>query len=213
MIFHPLSMPIIRASPLHPGQRSSRRKEQLSYQGFLAELLLVECEDRDRAPLDPAGQSRELSPGQNGSGTSILTRTRTSTPPPSTPSRPWTGSPKAHPLASSETPEPANPTCSSDWAPPKSSPKPSPAMGRVDLLCIDEPGYMELDRSGAELLFQVLTELEKKNSICDRKQRVVTSRGVKPPAHQPAGKASEAICSMRVGGRCRRGGRSRCRFR
>jgi len=32
--------------------------------------------------------------------------------------------------------------------------------GRVDLLCIDEFGYMELDRRGAELLFQVLTERE-----------------------------------------------------
>ncbi|RYG76042.1 AAA family ATPase, partial [Yimella sp. RIT 621] len=30
--------------------------------------------------------------------------------------------------------------------------------GRVDLLCIDELGYMQLDRRGAELLFQVLTE-------------------------------------------------------
>jgi hypothetical protein len=29
--------------------------------------------------------------------------------------------------------------------------------GRVDLLCLDELGYMELDRHGAELLFQVLT--------------------------------------------------------
>jgi hypothetical protein len=37
--------------------------------------------------------------------------------------------------------------------------------GRVDLLCIDELGYMELDRHGAELLFQVLTEREEKNSI------------------------------------------------
>ena len=37
--------------------------------------------------------------------------------------------------------------------------------GRVDLLCIDELGYMELDRRGAELLFQVLTEREEKNSI------------------------------------------------
>ncbi|SNR41180.1 IstB-like ATP binding protein [Actinomadura mexicana] len=30
--------------------------------------------------------------------------------------------------------------------------------GRVDLFCIDELEYMELDRRGAELLFQVLTE-------------------------------------------------------
>jgi DNA replication protein DnaC len=32
--------------------------------------------------------------------------------------------------------------------------------GRVDLLYIDELGYMELDRRGAELLVQVLTERE-----------------------------------------------------
>ncbi len=37
--------------------------------------------------------------------------------------------------------------------------------GRVDLHCIDELGYMELDRRGPELLFQVLTEHEKKNSV------------------------------------------------
>ncbi|MEU8966669.1 IS21-like element helper ATPase IstB [Streptomyces sp. NPDC048491] len=37
--------------------------------------------------------------------------------------------------------------------------------GRVDLLGIDELGYMELDRRGAELLFQVLTEREEKNSV------------------------------------------------
>ena len=37
--------------------------------------------------------------------------------------------------------------------------------GRVDLLMIDELGYMELDRRGAELLLQVLTEREENNSI------------------------------------------------
>jgi len=36
---------------------------------------------------------------------------------------------------------------------------------RVDLLCIDELGYMQLDRRGAELLFQVLTEREEKASV------------------------------------------------
>jgi hypothetical protein len=30
---------------------------------------------------------------------------------------------------------------------------------------IDELGYMEFDRHGAELLFQVLTEREEKNSV------------------------------------------------
>lgn len=37
--------------------------------------------------------------------------------------------------------------------------------GRVDLLLIDELGYMALDKKGAELLFQVLTEREETNSI------------------------------------------------
>ena len=37
--------------------------------------------------------------------------------------------------------------------------------GRVDLPTIDELGYVELDRRGAELLFQVLTEREENNSI------------------------------------------------
>lgn len=32
--------------------------------------------------------------------------------------------------------------------------------GRVDFLCIDELGYMELDRRGAELLFQWLRQRE-----------------------------------------------------
>ncbi|WP_305082791.1 IS21-like element helper ATPase IstB [Nocardia australiensis] len=35
----------------------------------------------------------------------------------------------------------------------------------VDLLCIDELGYTELDRRGAELLFQVLTEREERTSV------------------------------------------------
>src|SRR5271166_6024034 len=37
--------------------------------------------------------------------------------------------------------------------------------GRIDLLCLDELGYIELDRRGAELLFQVFTEREEKASI------------------------------------------------
>jgi DNA replication protein DnaC len=37
--------------------------------------------------------------------------------------------------------------------------------GRVDLLLIDELGYLQLDRRGAELLFEVLTEREETNSI------------------------------------------------
>src|SRR3954453_19531877 len=37
--------------------------------------------------------------------------------------------------------------------------------GRVDLLCIDDLGYMDLAQRGAELLFQVLTEREEQNAV------------------------------------------------
>jgi DNA replication protein DnaC len=37
--------------------------------------------------------------------------------------------------------------------------------GRIDLLCLDELGYLSLDRRGAELLFQVLTEREERASV------------------------------------------------
>jgi DNA replication protein DnaC len=37
--------------------------------------------------------------------------------------------------------------------------------GRVDLLCLDELGYLTLDPRGAELLFQVITEREERASI------------------------------------------------
>jgi hypothetical protein len=64
--------------------------------------------------------------------------------------------------------------------------------GRIDLLCVDELGYMETDRRSAELLFQVLTEREEKASVaiasnesfskahmfqrtCERRRRNLTS--------------------------------------
>lgn len=37
--------------------------------------------------------------------------------------------------------------------------------GRLDLLLIDEVGYVQLDARGAELLFQVVTEREEKSCI------------------------------------------------
>jgi DNA replication protein DnaC len=37
--------------------------------------------------------------------------------------------------------------------------------GRVDLILVDELGYLQLDRRGAELLFQVLTEREERTAI------------------------------------------------
>ena len=37
--------------------------------------------------------------------------------------------------------------------------------GRLDLLCLDELGYVQIDPRGAELLFQIITEREEKASI------------------------------------------------
>ncbi|MCP4963736.1 MAG: ATP-binding protein, partial [bacterium] len=37
--------------------------------------------------------------------------------------------------------------------------------GRIDLLLLDEVGYVQLDARGAELVFQILTEREEKSSI------------------------------------------------
>jgi DNA replication protein DnaC len=37
--------------------------------------------------------------------------------------------------------------------------------GRPDLLLLDELGYIQIDRHGAELLFQIITEREEKASI------------------------------------------------
>ena len=37
--------------------------------------------------------------------------------------------------------------------------------GKIDLLCIDEFGYVQLDARGAELLFQVLTERDERASV------------------------------------------------
>ena len=37
--------------------------------------------------------------------------------------------------------------------------------GRLDLLCLDELGYVHLDPKGAELLFQVITERDERASV------------------------------------------------
>ncbi|GHI74879.1 hypothetical protein Sspor_04400 [Streptomyces spororaveus] len=47
----------------------------------------------------------------------------------------------------------------------RSSSKSIARYGRVDLLCTDELGCTELDHRGAELLFQVLTGREERNSV------------------------------------------------
>lgn len=52
--------------------------------------------------------------------------------------------------------------------------------GRVGLLCIDELGYMQLDRHDAGLLFQVLTEREEKNEPAAWPEVPGENRGPRP---------------------------------
>jgi DNA replication protein DnaC len=53
--------------------------------------------------------------------------------------------------------------------------------GRIDLLYLDEIGYIELDRRGTGLLFEVFTEREEKASIAIASKRRVQRRfGITP---------------------------------
>ena len=49
--------------------------------------------------------------------------------------------------------------------------------GRLDLLCLDELGYVQLDARGSELLFQILTEREEKASIAVASQPALQRMG------------------------------------
>jgi DNA replication protein DnaC len=161
-------------------------KDQMTYRGFLAELLMAECDDRARRRserrIKAAGFPREKS---------LRTFDFDANPniDPAT----------IHTLASCEWIKKSQPLCLIGdsgtgkfhmlialgteaamkgyrvrytlatklvkAADEKQLNKTITRYGRVDLLCIDELGYMELDRHGAELLFQVLTEREEKNSV------------------------------------------------
>ncbi|MER6414821.1 ATP-binding protein [Streptomyces humidus] len=102
-------------------------REHLSYRGFLAELLMAECEDRDRRRSERRIRAAGF-------------RVR-------------------YVLAAKLVNELV------EAADEKRLTKTIARYGRVDLLCIDELGYLELDRRGAEMLFQVLTEREEKNCV------------------------------------------------
>ena len=165
-------------------------REQLSYQGFLAELLLAECDDRDRRSsirrVSAAGFPRskwlgdfdfDANPNINPATIHQLA------------TGDWirkgeplcligdSGTGKSHLLiglgtAAAEKGYRVKYTLATklvnelvEAADEKQLARTIARYGRVDLLCIDELGYMELDRRGAELLFQVLTEREEKNSV------------------------------------------------
>jgi DNA replication protein DnaC len=183
-----LRLPTIRAQYGEIAENAAR--EQMSYRGFLAELLMAECDDRARRRserrLKAAGFPRDKSlrtfdfdanPDVDSAVVNTLARCD------------WvrkglplcligdSGTGKSHLLIAlgaeaamagfrvkytlatklvNELVEAADD---------KQLSKTIARYGRVDLLCIDELGYMELDKRGAELLFQVLTEREEKNSV------------------------------------------------
>jgi DNA replication protein DnaC len=183
-----LRLPTIRDQFSDIADRAERDK--LTYRGFLAELFMAECEDRDRRRaerrLRAAGFPRakwlkdfdfdanpNISPatvstlatcewvtkgaplcliGDSGTGKShLLIALGTEAA--------MKGHRVRYVLASKLVNELV------EAADDRQLTKTIARYGRVDLLCIDELGYMELDRRGAELLFQVLTEREETNSV------------------------------------------------
>lgn len=165
-------------------------KDQMTYRGFLAELLMAECDDRSRRrserrikaagfPRDKSLRTFDFDANPNLDAATIHTLA----------SCEWikksqplcligdSGTGKSHMLIALGT-EAAMAGYRVKYvlatklvnelveaADEKQLSKTIARYGRVDLLCIDELGYMELDRRGAELLFQVLTEREEKNSV------------------------------------------------
>jgi len=183
-----LRLPTMRARFAELADAAER--QQLTYRGFLAELLMSECDDRDRRrserQLRAAGFPRQkwltdfdfdANPAVNPALISTLA------------SCGWvragqplcligdSGTGKSHLLialgaAAAMAGHRVRYTLAAklvneliEAADDKQLTKTIARYGRVDLLCIDELGYMELDRRGAELLFQVLTEREEKASV------------------------------------------------
>ncbi|MFG3585424.1 IS21-like element helper ATPase IstB [Streptomyces sp. NPDC047990] len=165
-------------------------KDQMTYRGFLAELLMTECDVRARRRserrIKAAGFPREKSlrafdfdanPNIDASTIHTLAGCEWIKK-----SRPLcligdSGTGKSHmliALGAEAAMKGYRVRCTLatklvnelvEAADEKQLDKTSARYGRVDLLCIDELGYMELDRHGAELLFQMLTEREERNSV------------------------------------------------
>lgn len=183
-----LRLPTIRAK--FPDLAEQAAREQMSYLTFLAELLLAECDDRARRrserrikaaafPRQKALRKFDFDANSNVDAAVVHTLATCE----------WvkkgqplcligdSGTGKSHLLISLGT-EAAMAGFRVKYtlatklvnelveaADEKQLTKTIARYGRVDLLCIDELGYMELDKHGAELLFQVLTEREEKNSV------------------------------------------------
>ena len=183
-----LRLPTIRTQ--FPDLAQAAAREQMSYRAFLAELLMAECDDRARRRserrIKAAGFPREkslrsfdfdanpnLDPavihtlatcdwvkkglplcliGDSGTGKShLLIALGTEAA--------MAGFRVRYTLATKLVNELV------EAADDRQLTKTINRYGRVDLLCLDELGYMELDKRGAELLFQVLTEREETASV------------------------------------------------
>ena len=179
-----LRLPTVHAK--FPELAEAAVRDQMTYRGFLAELLMAECDDRNRRRSERRIKAAAF-PRQK-----TLREFDFEANPDIDPAT-------IHTLASSEWVKKGEPLCligdsgtgksrllialGTEAAMAGSRAKYTLATklveaaddqqlnktitrhGRVDLLCIDELGYMELDRRGAELLFQVLTEREEQNSL------------------------------------------------
>jgi DNA replication protein DnaC len=183
-----LRLPTIRAQFNELADRAER--DQLTYRGFLAELFMAECEERDRRRADRRIRAANFPRAKwlsdfdydaNSSVQAAVINTLATCE--------WvkkgaplcligdSGTGKSHLLiglgaAAAMAGHRVRYVLASklanelvEAADDRQLTKTIARYGRVDLLCIDELGYMELDRRGAELLFQVLTEREEKSSV------------------------------------------------
>lgn len=169
---------------------SAAEREQLTYLGFLAELVMAECDDRDKRrsirQITAAGFPRpkrieEFDFAANTSITpAVINQLATCA---------WvkTGQPlcligdsgtgKTHLLigagiAACEAGRRVRyVTCAqlvnelAEAADERTLSKTVGRYSRYDLLCLDELGYVHIDDHGAELLFQVITERDEKASV------------------------------------------------
>jgi DNA replication protein DnaC len=183
-----LRLPTIRSQFSDLADAASR--EQMSYKGFLAELLLAECDDQARRrserrikaaafPREKSLRAFDFDANPNVDAATINTLATCE----------WvrkgkalcligdSGTGKSHLLIALGTEAAMKGyrvryTLATklvnefvEAADERLLTKTIARYRRVDLLCTDELGSMELDRRGAELLFQVLTERGEKNSV------------------------------------------------
>ena len=84
-----LRLPTIRTQ--FPDLAEAAAREQMTYRGFLAELLMAECDDRARRRSERRIKAAGFPRREIAARPSTSTRTQPSTPPSSTPSPPATG--------------------------------------------------------------------------------------------------------------------------